>query len=175
MGPSCCSGWPGMLLRWPREKLWRRNRFAVLSLIGVKCCLTWGFSLTTACLSAAHIVERAKGKNKPLHRLQSSTQPQQPSSSVSAESCSTWRDREREREKKNETNNGALCNSGQKFYCSRETCVNVNKFSNAPAFVFFYVLPAIRGFRNRALSTVEKFARCPGSSLWYFILWLFFP
>lgn len=38
------------------------------------------------------------------------------------------------------------------------------KISSVPAFVFFYVLPAIRGFGNEACLTVEKFARRPGSA-----------
>lgn len=37
-----------------------------------------------------------------------------------------------------------------------------------PAFVFFYVLAAIKGFRHGACLTVEKCPRRPGSAVLYF-------
>lgn len=46
--------------------------------------------------------------------------------------------------------------------------------SSVPAFVFFYVLPAIKGFRNKACLTVEKFARRPGLLFFFFCVFFFF-
>lgn len=45
----------------------------------------------------------------------------------------------------------------ENFRTVTELSQNVYKSSNAPAFVFLYVLPAIRGSRNRSCLPVEKF------------------
>lgn len=48
----------------------------------------------------------------------------------------------------------------ENFRTVTELSQNVYKSSNAPAFVFLYVLPAIRGSRNRSCLPVEKFFFC---------------
>lgn len=114
-----------------------------------------GFSQTTAYLSAADIVERTKKEKKKTTFPPSVVTANR--NNLLHSTCELKAAALRGEKKKMKPTMVLCLVVDENFRTVTELSQNVYKSSNAPAFVFLYVLPAIRGSRNRSCLPVEKF------------------